>query len=247
MTAKEVKLQQPPLNDGETQELKLSRKPRLAVFGGTFDPVHNGHLLIAGDLLRRELVDEVLFVPARVAPHKLAAAVSAPEHRLAMLALALAAVPAFSISDIEIRRREQSSYTIDTLDLLKAAYPGHELFFVMGMDSLNELHLWHRSAELISRYRFMIFPRPAVEPPPYAALAGHFGARNARKLFDAVLEMHGVDISATVIRQTQARGQTLAGLVPAAVRDYILEHELYQNVEDSERTECRNPHHLPNP
>jgi nicotinate-nucleotide adenylyltransferase len=225
------------------QEMVVSRKPRLAVFGGTFDPVHNGHLYIAGELLRRGLADEVLFVPACKPPHKQSELLSAAEDRLAMLKAALSGYEEFSVSDIELQRHDHPSYTIDTLDLLKAAYPGHDLVFLMGVDSLAELHLWHRASELVGRYRFLIFPRPGAEPPPYATLAGYFGPRAARKLIDSIVDVVGVDISATAIRRYTSLQQSLAGLVPETVGQYISEHKLYSNPEDAERKEWQTPHH----
>ncbi len=228
----------------DSEGLALSRKPRLAVFGGTFDPLHNGHIYMAGEILRHRIADEVLFVPAERPPHKDAGALTPSAHRLAMLQLALEPYPEFSVSDIEIQKTSRPSYTIETLEMLHAAYPGHQLAFLLGADSLADLHLWHRASELVSRYEMLVFPRPGEELPVFAVLAEKFGAKLARKLQNSLLDIPGFDVSATHIRQAVAAKLCLAGLVPDTIRNYIKQHELYQNPQEKERTEWLNQ--LPN-
>jgi len=201
---------------------------RIAVFGGSFDPIHNGHLFLAGEVLRRDVADEVLFVPARTPPHKQDRQLSTPEHRLAMLRAAVSPFERFSASDIEIQRTESPSYTIDTLETLRAVYPGARLCFLIGMDSLVELHQWHKVQELVNRFGFLIVPRPGVTPPSFAELSGHFGWKNARKLLNSILPVGCVPISATEIRHCCRAGKTLAGLAPESVLEYIRAHGLYE-------------------
>ncbi len=202
---------------------------RIAVFGGSFDPVHNGHLFLAGEVLRLEAADEVLFVPARTPPHKQNQPMAAPEHRLAMLEAALESFDSFLLSDIELRRTDVPSYTIDTLETLRAVYPGSVLLFLMGMDSLRELHLWHRATELVNRFGFLIVPRPEFEPPSFAELSGRFGWKNARKLLNSILPARRVPISATEIRSLCGAAKPLAGLAPESVLRYIRTHDLYSD------------------
>ena len=209
-----------------------SRKPRLAVFGGSFDPIHNGHLFIAGEIIRRGLVDEVLFVPANTPPHKPVRYVSPAAMRLAMLQEVLEPYAEFSVSDIEVQRTEAPSYTFETMHMLAGIFPDHELSFLMGMDSLRELHQWHRAVELVSRFDLLIFPRPEVREPAFAELSGHFGPRRARALVNAILDMPSIPISATRIRAAVAAGQNLAGLVPDSVRTFIERQELYTEAEE---------------
>jgi nicotinate-nucleotide adenylyltransferase len=219
----------PPAASEESQapEMAPARKPRLALFGGTFDPVHNGHLFIAGEILRLNLADELLFIPARIPPHKLDQPLSDPQARMEMLQLALEPYPEFGISDIELNREAGPSYTIETMEVLAAAFPGHDLCFVMGMDSLAELHLWYQATELVGKHRLLVYPRTGVAAPPLATLTARFGPRNARKLLNSVLGTPTFPVSATRVRELAAAGQSLAGLVPASIDAYIREHKLY--------------------
>ncbi len=208
--------------------IPLSRRPKMVVFGGSFDPVHIGHLFLAGEIIRAGLVDEVLFVPARRPPHKIGTVMSKPEDRLNMLTIALEPYAEFSMSDIEIRREAGLSYTIDTLEMLNQLFPDHRLNFLMGMDSLENLHTWHRATELVQRYDFLVYPRASITPPSYSGLAGHFGNRNARKLLDSVLPMNMIPVTATTIRELCAADKNLAGQIPESVLGYIKEHGLYE-------------------
>lgn len=206
---------------------ETSRNPRLAIFGGSFDPLHNAHMFLAGDIIRRGLVDEVLFVPARRPPHKGGRILTPATHRMEMVRRAIEPFEAFSVSDIELVR-EETSYTFDTLSLLSRAYPDHELFFVMGLDSLAELHDWYRASELVNRFNFVVYPRPSVSPPPYSRMVEYFGNRNARKLLDSIIDTPSLPIAATEIRRFAAAGNNLSGLIPESVLNYIKEQQLYQ-------------------
>ncbi|MBT3381561.1 MAG: nicotinate (nicotinamide) nucleotide adenylyltransferase [Lentisphaerae bacterium] len=201
--------------------------PKLAVFGGAFDPIHLGHLSLAEAIVDAGCADEVLFVPTGAPPHKTDIELTSPEHRLAMLGEALAPHPHYSLSDIEIRRTEGYSYTIDTLAVLSRVFPEHEIFFLMGMDCLAALHTWHRATELVQRYEFIIYPRPGVIPPSFAELANLFGRRNARRLLDAVVQLDVSPISATQVRESCAAGRDIETLVPGKICGYIEKHGLY--------------------
>ncbi|MCF7853408.1 MAG: nicotinate-nucleotide adenylyltransferase [Candidatus Pacebacteria bacterium] len=210
-----------------------ARKPRLGVFGGSFDPIHNGHLFIAGEIIRRGLVDEILFVPANVPPHKPASYVSPAELRLTMLQEVLEPYEEFSLSDIEVQHGEEPSYTIDTIHTLAGAFPEHTLCFLMGMDSLVELHQWRRAPELIAKFELLIYPRPGVREPAFAELSGHFGPRQARRLLNSILDTPPVPISATQVRAAVRARQNLAGLVPDCARTFIEQHNLYKETEET--------------
>jgi nicotinate-nucleotide adenylyltransferase len=202
-------------------------RPRLAVFGGSFNPVHNGHLFLAGHLLRRRLADEVLFIPSGTHPLKPNEALAPAEQRLAMLKAALDPYPCFSHSDIEIQCIGQPSYTVETLETLKLAYPEHEVLFMMGMDCLAELHLWHRAQDLVAQNQFIVYPRSGVVQPKLTELSDHFGPKGAIKLLEAVIEAPLLPASASQIRGYAAAGSCLAGLVPAGVEQHIAQHRLY--------------------
>jgi nicotinate-nucleotide adenylyltransferase len=207
---------------------ELSRKPRLAAFGGSSDPVHNGHIWVAGEVVRRGLADEVLFMPARLPPHKQDRPLTQTAHRLEMLRRATQVSPAFGVSDIELSRTGEPSYTYDTLHLLSTAMPDHDIAFLLGMDSLRELHTWYRAPEIVAHFRILAYPRPGVQPPTYASLAAHFGPRHARRLLDAVIPGEGIPIAATDIRRLAGEGGDLAGLVPESVHAYIAQNALYR-------------------
>jgi nicotinate-nucleotide adenylyltransferase len=211
-----------------TEELPAEHNARLAVFGGSFDPVHNGHTAIAAYVLDADLAEEVLFVPAGRPPHKTESVLAPPEDRLSMLRLVLDLEPRFAVSDIELLRTGRPSYTFDTLETLSRAFVGRRLIFVIGMDSLAELHLWRRATELVSRYPFLVYPRPGVEIPCFAALRERFGAKNARRLEAAVMTEAPIsDVSSTEVRERCRAGLPLDGLVAPSVAAYIQAHSLY--------------------
>ena len=203
------------------------QKSRLAVFGGSFNPVHNGHLFLAGHLLRAGLADEVLFIPAGLPPHKSTLDLAPAELRYSMLRLALAPYPEFSVSDIEVQQKERPSYTIETLDTLRVAFPGRMLLFLMGTDALAELHTWHRATELVNQFNFIIYPRPEAPAPMTVTLAGRFGSRNAQKLRAACIEAPLLPVTASAIRTCYGEGKSVAGMLPEAVHTFIVQNRLY--------------------
>ncbi|MGI6353743.1 MAG: nicotinate (nicotinamide) nucleotide adenylyltransferase [Lentisphaeria bacterium] len=218
--------------DAEEENISYPRPNRLLVFGGTFDPVHNGHLRLARQILTKEWADEVLFVPALRSPLKLNAQVSSGLHRLEMLKLALDNQDGFSYSDLELQRRSAVSYTIDTMNTLSRIYPDHEVGLLIGMDSLCTLSKWHRAQELVQRFQILVYPRPGVTPPAYVHLSKHFGYRNAKRLMDSILpeaEIETFTESGTAIRAGVRAGEDMSGMVPALVWQYIREHKLYQD------------------
>ena len=207
--------------------LSPSSRPTLAIFGGSFDPVHNGHLFVASEVVRAELAEEVMFVPARRPPHKTDRRLSAAADRLSMLNAALAPFPEFSCSDIELTREDGLSYTFDTLETLNQAFPERELLFLLGMDNLVSLHTWHRAPELVQKYRLIVYPRGRVVTPSFAELAGHFGDRHARRLLAAVINLQLIPVRGSDIRADCALGRNLAGRIPESVLGYIRDHGLY--------------------
>ena len=140
---------------------------RLGVFGGTFDPIHNGHLMVAEQCRDRLSMERVLFVPARLPPHKRERPLTAPHHRMAMVRLAIASNPGFEASSIELGR-PGPSYSVDTLRQLRQNQPEDtEMFFIMGADSLNDLASWHNPAGLLANCKLIVVSRPgapAAEP-----------------------------------------------------------------------------------
>ena len=209
-------------------DMPVPKMTRIAVFGGTFDPVHNGHLSLASALVEEGRADEILFIPAGRPPHKTQGTHATAEQRLEMLSIAIKDYPAFAVSDIEVARKEEPSYTIDTLIVLAQIYPDCRLEFLLGMDSLLELHKWHRVGDLVRRFDFLVYPRPGVRAPTQSDLATKLGIRNAVKLLrSVVMDLPTFPTSSTEVRARQAKGQLVDEQCPVPVAQYIEEHGLY--------------------
>lgn len=183
---------------------------RLGLYGGTFDPIHHGHLILAGDAVAQLALDRVIFIPAAVSPHKLHTVPTPPEVRRAMVAAAIAGDPRFSLDDSELHRAGPS-FTIDTVEQIRARRPGSELFYFIGADNVRQLDTWRRIEDLRRLAQFVVFEREAEAP-------AHDFPRLARR----------IDITATEIRQRVARGESIRYLVSEPVRALITQHQLYQ-------------------
>jgi nicotinate-nucleotide adenylyltransferase len=197
---------------------------RLGVIGGTFDPPHVGHLILAEEARTRLQLEKVLFVPAGDPWRKAGQDVTPVEHRLAMVRLLLASDPYFEVSTLEVER-QGPSYTVDTVEALHQQYgPGLELYFILGEDALHDLPNWKEPARIISLAWLAVAPRLAE------------GGRARADLEHAVpgllervvpLPMPTIDISSTALRERAKAGLSLRYLVPLAVEEYIRRHGLY--------------------
>lgn len=194
------------------------RRPRLGVMGGTFDPIHNGHLVAASEVASALDLDEVIFVPTGVPAQK--AAVTTPEHRYLMAVIATAANPRFSVSRVDIDR-PGVTYTVDTLSDIKDKYPNHDLFFISGADAIAQILAWKDITKAWSLAEFVAVTRPGhrMELPeaPDASIR--------------VLEVPALSISSTDCRQRVENGKPIWYLVPDGVVQYIGKHGLYRGVE----------------
>lgn len=200
---------------------------RLGIFGGTFDPIHMGHLLVA-EMARQECdLDKVLFIPAANPPHKSDKHVSPPNYRFEMTELAIKSNPYFQISDIELKRQGKS-YTIDTLKYLRKIYSEEcEFWMIVGGDSFRELDTWRNAKELIKLCNFAVYMRPHVSIDTCKIQAEKIhGQANSRVLF---VEAPMIDISSTDIRDRVAQGKSIRYMVPDAVRKYIIEKRLFKS------------------
>jgi nicotinate-nucleotide adenylyltransferase len=197
---------------------------KVGILGGTFDPVHNGHLVIAGEVKGTFGLDRILFIPARQSPFKTDYAVTTAESRLEMLRLAVAGRPEYAVSTIEVER-PGISYTVDTISELKKQYgEGNEWFFIMGWDSLERFDEWREPERIIELCFVVAVPRPDSVKPDLERLETKVPGIASRVIFtDSPL----VDISSTDIRDMVSRGQSIDHLVPAAVAEYIQKHRLY--------------------
>lgn len=181
----------------------------LGIFGGTFDPIHHGHLILARAAAEELALDRVLFVPANTSPHKSHAQTAAPADRLAMVRLALAGEPHFEVSDMELRR-PPPSFTVDTLRECKAVHPNDDLYLLLGADQAAQFHTWHQPNEIRRLARVVVLDRAGSILPSEWTIV--------RRL---------VDISATDIRTRAATGRSIRYLTPDAVCDYIAAQRLY--------------------
>lgn len=216
------------------------REARTGIMGGTFDPIHVGHLDAAVAARAALGLDEVWLVPARVPPHRMAATRASVYHRLAMVGLAARERPGLVASDLEVNA-PGPSYTSDTLARLAATgLPPWQIFFITGADAFVEIATWRDYPEILDRAHFAVVSRPGV---PVAALAGRLPALASRMIpADAaartaragarstavwLVDAPTPAVSSTDIRGRAAAGRSLAGLVPAAVEEYIRQHGLY--------------------
>ncbi len=202
------------------------RKPeRIGVFGGSFDPVHMGHLTIAQDAVEQLELNRLIFVPAAVPPHKQGKTLVEGRHRLEMLQLATESNLSFEVSDMELQRGG-ISYTFDTMRQIQFEHPGEELFFIIGLDSLVELHLWRNIEPLLEMCTVVPFARGGEDS---AKIAQQIQLSNVwkTKLLERLIRIHEIEISASEIRMRLAEGLSIRYLVPPEVEMYIAEHHLY--------------------
>ncbi len=206
----------------------MNNKPRLGVFGGTFNPVHLGHLIAAQDAADAFDLARVLFVPCDRPPHKPAHQLAPAAHRAAMLEAALEGSLFFEVCDLEVRRGG-TNYSIDTIRELTRRHPEHELCFIIGADTLLELHAWKSIGELLELCTFLTLARPGYAVTPALADRLQLPAPWPEKLLANLATGHQVDISASDIRYRVAEGLRITYLTPPAVEMYIAEHRLYDN------------------
>ncbi|MFA6568385.1 MAG: nicotinate-nucleotide adenylyltransferase [Victivallales bacterium] len=200
-------------------------KKIIAVFGGTFDPPHNGHVCLAGDVISSGASDKVVFVPAFKPPHKPDAPVSEFKARLDMLKLATAGNPKFAVSDIE-SGRAGPSFTFDTLCEFSRLHPDSEIKLLAGSDSLRLLHTWHRAEELVQRWALLVYPRKG-HLPSREELCLNWGNEVAEKLLGYILPMPFYDFSSTDIRDKIIKGEAVGALLAPAVYRYIVGKGIY--------------------
>jgi len=193
-----------------------TRAPRIGVMGGTFDPIHHGHLVAASEVAESFDLDEVVFVPTGQPWHK--SGVSSAEHRYLMTVVATASNPRFTVSRVDIDRRK-TTYTIDTLRDLKAERPDAELFFITGADAIAQIIGWRDHEELWELAHFVAVSRPghtlSVEGLPQDRVSE--------------LEIPALAISSTDCRARVGRGHPVWYLVPDGVVQYIAKHHLYRS------------------
>ncbi len=195
---------------------------RIGVFGGSFDPVHIGHLIIAQDAVEQLELDRLIFVPAAISPHKQQCQPVEGRHRFEMLKLATENHLRFEVSDLELSRGGVS-YTFDTIQHLQAQHPDSEIFFIIGLDSLVELHLWRNVDDLLECCTVVPFGRGGVDPAEIAEQC-QLPKVWKIKLLKRLIRIHELEVSASEIRKRIAEGLSIQTLVPPEVEMYIAEH-----------------------
>ena len=187
------------------------------LFGGTFNPPHLGHLIIAEAMKDAFHLDRVLWMPGYSPPHKSSAGLALPRHRFNMTRLAIAGNPSFQLSDIEVKRKG-TSYTVDTLKQLREEQPNTRFSLMIGGDSLAEFLSWKDPDEIVSMVDLLVYPRPKFDG---SSIADRY--RGKVLIADSPL----LSISSTKIRKKILEGQSIQYLVPEPVRHYIKTHRLY--------------------
>ena len=212
---------------------------RIGILGGTFDPVHLGHLIPAEYAFNHLKLDSLLLVPAGNPVHRPRQILAPAEHRLHMCRLAVGPLPSFGVSDIEVTRSEPS-YTVltlehfrETLGVAVATKPGADLFLLAGDDNLPLLHTWRRLPDILALATVVLLPRPGVGDPDLEPLRKVAGPECLDRLLAHRIPGPLVPISATDIRRRVAAGKSIRGLVPAPVADYIASRGLYRSPEAS--------------
>jgi nicotinate-nucleotide adenylyltransferase len=198
----------------------------IGVFGGTFDPVHFGHLTVAEEVRAKLGIDRLLFVPAGQPWLKADRPITPAEHRVEMLSLAVADNPRFTISTIEVDR-PGPSYTVDTIaDLRRYLLDEVKIYFLLGSDALAELPQWKEPSRLVQLCQLVAFNRPGAPPASLELLESAIPGISQQL---SLIEVSSMDISATQIRIAVAQGASLGQFVPRDVERYILEQKLYRD------------------
>lgn len=202
---------------------------KIGIMGGTFDPIHNGHLMLGEQAYDEYRLDEVWFMPSGHPPHKKRRQVTEPKLRLAMTAAAVKYHPGFSCSDFEVAR-EGNTYTAQTLKLLLEAYPEHTYYFIVGADSLYEIEKWYEP-ELVLKLAVIL-----AAPREYEVKERSLDQQidYLRRKYDADIRMlhcKEMDISSAELRSMVSNGESIDPYVPKVVNKYIQDHGLYQEIE----------------
>jgi nicotinate-nucleotide adenylyltransferase len=199
---------------------------RVGVFGGTFDPVHLGHLILAEQCREQGRLDQVWFVPAPRPPHKHERALTRFDQRVEMIQLAIAGQPAFRVEEIE-KERSGPSYTVETVAELRRRHPADDFYLLLGSDTLAEIHTWYDPARLLSMVGLLVMTRPGYPTRTTEQMREALGLPESAPVPIEVVDSPLIDIASRDLRARAASGRSLRYLVPRAIEVYIGEKRLY--------------------
>ena len=196
---------------------------KIGIMGGTFNPIHHGHLILSEYIRLEENLDKIIFIPTGNPPHK--NSVLDAKLRLEMVELAIKSNPYFNASDIEVKRTNLT-YTIDTIKELKEKYPSAELFMIIGADTLLSLHNWKDCSKVLSQINFIVADRLGLRPSDIEEEIKRLSNKYFSNIFNIASPI--IDISSTDIRNRIKENLSIKYLVPETIEDYILQNNLYR-------------------
>lgn len=201
---------------------------KIGLMGGTFDPIHLGHLMLGRQAYEEYGLDEIWYMPSRIPPHKKDHRITSAEDRCAMVRAAIEPYPQFVLSEFEMKRTGGNTYTADTLRLLKEEYPENEFYFIVGADSIHDIEKWYHPEYVLKMVTFLAADREYQNPvrtlnEQISYLEEKYGAR--------ILRLHCgmMDVASAEIRECLEKGTPVNHLIPDAVHSYIREHGLYRD------------------
>lgn len=204
---------------------------KIGIMGGTFDPIHSGHLMLGRQAYEEYELDCVWYMPSRQPPHKKDHLITSPDERLEMVRLAVESTPFFACSDFELRRTEGNTYTADTLLLLKQAYPDTEFYFIVGADSIFDIEKWYHPEIVMKNAVLLAADRSCGHDDfPLNRQIEHL-----TKKYDArICRLHSrrIDVSSQILREKIQNGEGVSDYIPDPVVQFIREHQLYRPITD---------------
>lgn len=204
----------------------MRQEKKIGILGGTFNPIHNGHLMIAENACKEFQLDEVWLMPAAIPPHKRNIHILEDTHRLAMVSLAAEDVPYFKASDYELKQG-QVSYTADTLNALHKSVPDIHFYFIMGADSLRDFETWYHPEIILANADIIAAARDDMNEDTLNSYANRIQQHFHGKI--NILHVPTLNISSTMIRERAGMKKSVRYFVPDAVAEYIEQHRLYLN------------------
>ncbi|MFO8060651.1 MAG: nicotinate-nucleotide adenylyltransferase [Bacillota bacterium] len=214
------------MKSSSTSHGDANQPRRIGFMGGTFDPIHHGHLVTAESVYDSFNLERVIFIPAGTPPHKPGTRVTSAHHRLNMTRLAVRSNPHFAVSEVEVRR-DGPSYTIDTMRHFRTCYgPEAELYFITGVDAVIQIPEWKNAAGLFGICKFIAATRPGYPTENFFRFRDRLPARRRRGL--KMLAVPALSISSSDLRQRVRQGRSIKYLVPEVVEQYILDNGLYR-------------------